>query len=146
MISKKVSETRLWGWLSAARKIFRERLHICRIENLVLTGMPDCEGCLDSIQFWLELKTEARPSNPETKIKVRFEPDQIPWLKRRVEAGGNAFVLLQVGSGRKASRYLIWGKQAYHLEDGMTEKELLVISLCDPKASATEILRAAAKH
>jgi len=136
----------LWGWLNKTKRIFKKDLHLNRIENSVMMGMADVEGCLKGIQFWIELKCEARPSNPRTKIKLRFEPAQLPWLNRRIEAGGRAFVLIQVGQGASAGRYLIPADFQGALKRGMTEDALKNYAAVDPKATATDIIIAASKY
>ena len=140
----KVSESRLWNWLtSGTKQKFRKTLHMNRVENLIMEGMPDVEGCLRGTQFWIELKCDKRPADPSTLIKPKFRPAQVPWLERRVGAGGRAYVLLQVGGGAKASRYLVPGSRAYLVESGLTEAELKRKSVADPQSAPTEIIMAA---
>lgn len=141
-----VRESRLWQWLSdAPKKFWRDQLDIQRVENGVALGVPDVEGCLQGESFWIELKTSDRPKRATTRIRARFEDWQVPWLRRRCRAGGKAFLLIQVGSGRSAGRYLLPGDRASMLDcDGCTEAELLVASLVDPCATAMDVLRAAA--
>lgn len=137
-------ETSLWNWLSKAKSTHREHLHMTRLENLVGEGTPDTEGCLDGRQFWIELKCNARPARAKTPIHVKFRPMQPPWLKRRVRAGGRAFVLIQVGQYRAARRYLVPGDMAAKVATGLTEAELDRLAVCDPEATATEIMYTAA--
>lgn len=139
-------ENRLWAWLNKVKSQFKEKLHMCRVENSVMEGMADVEGCLRGDQFWIELKCEARPSDPKTKIKPKFRPAQGPWLKRRVRAGGNAFVLLQVGQGQSALRYMLPGDLVSSMQRGMTEQRLTELSVIDPKATAAEVVRTAATY
>lgn len=114
-----------------------------RVENAVGSGMADVEGCLDSTQFWIELKCEPRPARRSTPIKPRFEPSQEPWHRRRRLSGGRTFVLLQVGSGAAARRYLLFGKLIPELEKGMTEQRLEALSVISPSASSREVVEAA---
>ncbi len=139
----KTQENHLWRWFSKVKPYFRERLHMCRVENLVMSGMPDVEGCLDAIQFWIELKTSARPRKTSDTVKVKFRPTQPVWLRRRNLAGGRVFVLLQVGSGRQASRYLIPGQHAPKIVEGLTEDGLGKLSLIERSAKATDIVKMA---
>lgn len=116
-----------------------------RVENSIMGGMPDVDGCINGLQFWIELKCAARPANPSTPIKPKFQPGQIPWIKRRINAGGTAHVLIQIGSGRDARRYLIPGHIAiYKLDDGMTEADMQAFSRCHGEDSAGDIIRTAA--
>lgn len=139
-------ESGLWRWLDGARYHYRQRLHMNRVENSVSSGMPDVEGILLKFsQFWIELKCCARPIRIDTLVRPKFRPAQLPWLRRRVAAGGRAFVLLQVGQGHDASRYLIWGDKAILLDGkGMTEEELTALSICDPKTPPHDIVKLAA--
>ena len=147
MPNGKIKEADLWSWLSKARLVYKARLHICRIENGVMNGMPDVEGCLEGTQFWIELKTCARPVRTTTTLKIRFEPGQLPWIKRRQEANGKAYVLLQVGKGYDARRYLVGHTTGKLLEEGyITEADLAFETLCSSTAKAKDILAAAARH
>ena len=139
-------ESTLWIWLNRTKPLYKRTLHMCRVENSALNGMADVEGCLKSKQFWIELKCYARPSNSSTKIKARFEEAQIPWLKRRHDAGGNVFILLQVGQGHKARRYLIPGDLGAILEKGLTETRLEALAIIGPKSTASQIVEAAAQY
>lgn len=142
---QRVGESRLWQWLSRpARGHFREALHIDRVENSVMSGMPDVEGCLLGRQFWIELKCEPRPRADGAKIKPRFRPAQPQWILRRARAGGAVFVLLQVGAGNAARRYLIHGAQVVLLQNGMTEAKLSQLSVVPSNSGPEEIIRGAA--
>lgn len=144
MSGVKVNETRLWDWLAKARKVYGKRLHVDRIENLVSSGHSDVSGTLDGKSFFMELKTSARPARRETRIRPKFQPNQVPWLEARWEAGGCASVLLQVGSDRGAMRYLLPATRARELaEKGFTEAELDMLSELDSRSAAPHILKAA---
>lgn len=142
----KTRENRLWAWLKLGSKSFRDRLHMSRVENAVLAGMADVEGCLDGVQFWIELKTEARPVNPTTRVKPRFQPGQPEWHRKRRRAGGRTFVLLQVGSGGSARRYMLPGELADRMAMGMTEKRLEELSVIPPVALHDEVIQTAALY
>ena len=65
-------ESSLWTWLSGARKRLKSQLHMDRVENSVMKGMPDVEGhLLDAGQFWMELKASERPVSPETPVRFK---------------------------------------------------------------------------
>lgn len=142
--SPKVSESRLWSWLEKpCRKHFKKALHMTRLENSVGTGTPDVEGQLDGCgQFWMELKCCARPARETSKLNIKFRPTQLPWLRRRARAGGKVYVLVQVGSGATASRYLVSSHVLYMFEHPRTEKDLGSMSLIKPNLKAIEILEA----
>lgn len=144
MSRSSTTESTTWTWLKAGGKKFRTRLHMDRVENAVLSGMPDVEGCLDGQQFWIELKCEARPAKATTTIKPKFRPAQIPWHKRRLGTGmTQVFILLQVGSGTDAARYLVHSSNAETVANGLTEVELKAISIVRYDATSKEILCAA---
>ncbi len=117
-------EASLWRWLKGAGRELRGDLHMQRVENSVGSGAPDVEGKLrQGEQFWIELKSAARPKkNGPVRFKVR--DSQVEWMRRRVAVGGSAWLLLQVGSGRAAERYLVPGKYAKTVQDGATETTL----------------------
>lgn len=143
-MSSRVRESKLWSWLKLGGREFRERLHLSRVENAAGSGMADVEGCLDGVQFWIELKCEARPASPGTKVRPRFQPSQGPWHRRRRRSGGRTFVLLQVGTGGSARRYMLPGELIPAMQQGMTEERLEELSVVPPVALHEEVLQAAA--
>jgi hypothetical protein len=66
------------------------------VENAVLPGTPDVEF----IGGWVELKSADRwPARAETPLRLEhFSPEQRAWLRRRCRRGGNAWLLLRVGT------------------------------------------------
>lgn len=142
------TESAMWQWFKTNTKgAFLER-----VENLVATGTPDVDGCMDGVAFKIELKR--CPSRNDKMVRVSFRNAQMPWHRKFWSHGGLCFVLLQVGSAQKAQRYLIKGcdlndsifkmrlqgdrKADYEV----SEEELADVSLCDPSASAQQILEA----
>lgn len=116
-------ESQLWKWLSGARLAFRARLHICRVENPAHPGTPDVEGQLqDHGQFWFELKSGARPANPDGIVRLPTRPKQCDWLRKRWSVGGCAYMLIQVGHGHDRAIYLIAGQMAHAVHAGVTER------------------------
>ena len=63
-------EVALWGRIkdTAIPALIKagHKVDLQRLENLVGVGHPDVEGCIDSQQVWIELKSEARPVMPKT--------------------------------------------------------------------------------
>lgn len=121
-----LESTSLWPWLKKARLAAHERrlsLHLCRVENSAGAGMADVNGCLSRNEFWMELKAEPRPKHPETYIKFKVRESQIEWHKRRQEAGGTSYYVVQVGSGLAARRYILWADEdnGRKLEAGVRE-------------------------
>ena len=135
-------ESSLWKWLknSVTPLTYELGLEMSRIENDAGMGTPDVEGIF-SQQFWIELKRVNRPKRLTTKIKPKFQPHQVPWLERRWKCGGNSWVLLQIGEGHEAARYLIPGYDSRKLKDGLwTEDELKIIAVNHNKCSAIDIV------
>ncbi len=131
-------ETQLWSWLKKARLYYRMALHMNRVENSIGTGMPDVEGCLENAKsFWIELKVSERPKRPTTNVKVKFQVNQPEWLKRRWRLSGTAWLLVQVGSGSEARRYLIQGGLAQDVKDGVPEKYLQIMDVLKDEKSIT---------
>lgn len=110
-------------------------LHIQRVENVVGAGTPDVEGCLNGNTFWIELKQATVYQNGNCRIK--FQPKQPGWLKRRVASGGKAFVLI----GAKADRFLIPGHLAEEIEGTVSLEHLKSLSLCFIRPKPVEILK-----
>lgn len=143
----KTAEANLWAAMRMALKVFRANLHYTRIENSVSDGFPDVEMQLlvDSASYHatIELKTAHRPIHPDTPVAVKIRPGQIPWLRKRWNVGGSAWLLLQVGSGRELARYLIPGNLAGEVSEGRTEKWLVDNSVCQPKDPLDRIAKLA---
>jgi len=139
-------ETSLWNWLSTARADLDGRLHMDRVENLLMSGWPDVEGCHDGSGFTIELKTGERPKRASTRVLAPddIRPGQVPWLEARWSAGGCCYMLVQVGSGHRASRYLIPGKHAGRVANA-TETDLLLLSVIEDNACAVDVIRRASR-
>lgn len=108
----KTREASLWQWLSKAREPYGERLDIERIENSIGSGHPDVRLMVEGKHAYIELKTVARPARKTTGILVGLRKEQVDWAGRYNTAGGKScYLLVQVGSGHAAERYLI---DSYH--------------------------------
>ena len=87
-------ESSLWV---AFRQALPADCHAVRIENVVEVGTPDVNICL-TVDYWIELKVQEAPKRRKTKFKIEhFTMEQRQWLVDRCRAGGNAFLLVQVG-------------------------------------------------
>jgi hypothetical protein len=141
-------ERNLWNWMREGVKplVGGRRLHICRVENAVVTGYPDVEGCYEGESFHLELKGSLRPARHTTDVSVGIDPAQVLWLERRWSVGGSCFVLLRVGSGAAVRRYLVRGDQCRVLLGGATEDRVLGLSIVAPDSDPVWIVRAAAGY
>lgn len=121
-MAQKIKEANFWNWLSKAREYYGPALDIQRIENITGSGTPDVEGHLtDEGSFWIELKTTFRPARFNTPLQHGLKPAQINWIHRRHKVGGNAYILIQVGTGSSAKIYLVSGRHALEFQKPMTE-------------------------
>jgi hypothetical protein len=116
------------------------KTHFCRLENSAGEGNPDVEGCIDGLQIWIELKSEARPKRSSTLIHPKSRNSQSIWHRERWEAGCRAnWVLIQVGEQQEARLYLIPGNR--YDEIHATEADLGAMSvLTDSKCSVPDML------
>ena len=138
-------ESQLWGWLSGARQVLRQDLHIQRIENGLEDGTPDVEYIIRGVMsggVWIELKSAKRPARGTTCVSFRLRPAQGDWMQDRFEAGDKrSGWLLQVGSGGNRAVYYLTGKHRSALYAGVTEKELEALSaLSSPHLKPHDIL------
>lgn len=138
-------ESSLWKWLHKDLSKL-EGMHLCRVENSVMRGMFDVEGCYHGTQFWIELKCAERPRLASANVRLRFEPAQVPWGVRRWKCGGLAFFLVQVGVGRTASRYLVPATQGGVLAEGTTEAGIELISWIKSDFDALALARHLLEH
>lgn len=141
-----MKESSLWKWMDRWRP--GDRLHLTRVEDVAGVGRPDVEGCLDGDCFVIELKVADRPRRPTTPIRTQcpITIEQQEWLKARRSAGGNAFLLIQVGDHADARRYLLDGRQAASAASGLTEEELVLLCVVDPLCTAEQLLLSAARR
>lgn len=72
-----------------------KKLDAVSVENSVYPGTPD----VNYMEGWIELKKISKwPKRVTTIIRINhFTPQQKVWLRRRWEAGGQVYLLLQVG-------------------------------------------------
>lgn len=128
-------EISLWNWLKKSRLLYRRSLHLCRVENSSIKGMPDVEGqVIKACPFWIELKSAKRPAKSTTPVRfpTKDREAQVEWAKRRSEVGGRCYMLLQVGSGSDRRIYLVHGLNSQKVHDGLTEQELKRLNLLRP--------------
>lgn len=109
-------------WRTVCRKLGGYG-HIVRVENKVEAGTPDVSYCFTGFgEGWIELKHAAswpRRSNVPLRLP-HFTSEQRAWLLQRWTAGGNAWLLLQVGTW-----YLLFdGKTAAYQVGRATQEEL----------------------
>lgn len=82
----------------------RLKLRICRpedrferVENGLLTGMPDVNYCLVGVEGWIELKCPDEPKRPDTPLfgsNHKVEVEQRNWMLRQARAGGRGWLFI----------------------------------------------------
>lgn len=93
------------------------------VENSAYPGTPD----VAYIGGWIELKeADEWPKKPQTPLRLsHFTRHQRAWIRRHVEKGGTAFVLLKVG---KSEWFLIDGKTAADMLGNSTREMIQSIA------------------
>jgi|TARA_R100000149_G_C5808862_1_gene92955 hypothetical protein len=81
-----MKESELWSHLNRIQKT-KNNWHLMRIESNTINGIPDVNGCINGIDFWLELKSKVVKNCGLSKY-------QINWHTDRLAAGGRVFILL----------------------------------------------------
>lgn len=135
-------ESALWQRCVKGGKVLRlygHKLDMQRIENVAVSGHPDVEGCLDSNQFWIELKSCSRPVRPDTPIRPKKRISQEIWHQQRADAGGRVhWILIQVGEAHNAALYLIPGNR--YAEITVPEAQLAAMSVVPPSATICDMI------
>lgn len=65
-----------------------------RVENILVPGMPDVNGCISAAEFWIENKEPTEPKRASTPLfgsNHRFSQEQLNWFLKQQNAGGHAF-------------------------------------------------------
>lgn len=99
-----MSEANLWDRMRkgltdpAVTSALSTPLCLDRVENAVLAGMADVNGCCEMKEFWLELKFITDKPKRDGKVfgKNGLRKEQIPWLYERARAGSRVFIFAQV--------------------------------------------------
>ena len=85
-----------------AYKTLREKMargldRIDRVENAMLTGMPDVNYCIGGREGWIEIKYPTEPVRASTPLfgsSHKLSQEQMNWLLRQHQAGGTAYILI----------------------------------------------------
>lgn len=80
-------ETEVWQKL----KRCLARVHWQRIETVTSAGVPDVNGCLDGVEFWIELKVLT--GTRKLRFQHDLKPTQVAWLTKRWMNGGKTFIM-----------------------------------------------------
>jgi hypothetical protein len=76
-------ETDLWHSIRDGTACFD--VHWTRVEAWSLPGVPDLNGCMQGLDFWVELKVLTTKSD---KKYPKWRPHQIAWQSSRTSVGG----------------------------------------------------------
>lgn len=134
----KDKESSLWKWCKKGSDSLKGRAHVRRVENEVLIGDPDVEGCVDGGEFNIELKACPEPNSADGLL-VRIDEAQINWLRRRRRSGGQAWLLVRVGSSNAARHYLLPGDDLTPLRKTVREAWLAEQSAIPSNISARDL-------
>lgn len=96
----------------------RELGHIQPIESVTGPGIPDLNGCIEGVDFWIELKYFKKW--PKKNFKSKLSEYQKLWLRTRWKNGGQAYYLAQI----EKDYLLISGKYAMQLDE-LTVEEVI---------------------
>ena len=96
------------------RRTFRKSLpqvHWATVESRTTeSGIPDINGCLLGVEFWVECKTTKA-------FAVVMRPMQISWILRRVRHGGKVIIAVRKKNTKVDELYLIDGKHVKQLNE-----------------------------
>lgn len=74
------------------RQLFRKHLPIIHWQSIevpsIAKGVPDCNGCYEGVDFWIENKKTIG-------YTIGLRPEQVAWLDRRGRCGGTVFIAVR---------------------------------------------------
>lgn len=94
-----------------------------RIENVVVTGMPDINMCIGGTEVWIEQKSPKEPKRSTTPLfgsNHRVSQEQANWMLRQRKAGGKCYFLIATDK-----RWILIGGFLADQLNNMTVDELL---------------------
>lgn len=118
--SSRSRENNLWAWMAKGLPI---DCVARRIEDVVNAGTPDVILMWNGMAALVELKSVSLRADGTVWSELKSE--QASFLRRWGRAGGNAWVLMQVGSAR---RYLVRHDGLLHLLQPIHEDDLIALS------------------
>lgn len=91
-------ESGLWKTMRRNLPDVPGAFHMVRIEDSAGVGTPDVNLCCRGVEAWVELKhRDEYPAREGTPITLpHFTQQQKDWLRARGEAGGGAWLVVQV--------------------------------------------------
>lgn len=96
------------------------QVHWQRIETSTGLGIPDINGCWEGKEFWVEIKyLPTFPVRANTPVKIKhYTPEQRLWLRKRGQAGGQAWLFVRVGA-----EWFLFDHEAAQLVTGWTAEQ-----------------------
>ena len=94
-----------------------------RIENVVVTGMPDINMCIGGTEVWIEQKSPKEPKRSSTPLfgsNHKVSQEQANWMLRQRKAGGKCYFLISTDK-----RWILVGGFLADQLNNMTVDELL---------------------
>lgn len=94
-----------------------------RIENVVVTGMPDINMCIGGVEVWIEQKSPKEPVRRTTPLfgsNHKVSQEQANWMLRQRKAGGRCYFLISTDK-----RWILVGGFLADQLNTMTVDELL---------------------
>lgn len=94
-----------------------------RIENVVVTGMPDINMCIGGVEVWIEQKSPKEPVRRTTPLfgsNHKVSQEQANWMLRQRKAGGRCYFLISTDK-----RWILVGGFLADQINSMTVDELM---------------------
>ncbi len=94
-----------------------------RIENVVVTGMPDINMCIGGTEVWIEQKSPKEPKRSTTALfgsNHKVSQEQANWMLRQRKAGGKCYFLISTDK-----RWMLIGGFLADQINSMTVDELM---------------------
>jgi len=87
-------EQRLWDTMKVNRPM---QVGLERVENGVLSGMPDVHGVARGVTVWFELKVLRYPKRDSTHLfkKQTLRKAQVAWHRVYAAHGGRSYILVR---------------------------------------------------
>ena len=102
------------------KRAFKTSDRIERVENVLVTGMPDVNYCIEGAEGWVEIKSAPRiPAREATPVlKHKLSVEQQNWALKHLRAGGRLFYWVSVG-------------EHYFLVDGVYHERLNALNFTE---------------
>lgn len=106
-----------------------------RVENLLVPGMPDANGCISGREFWIENKQPVEPKRDSTPLfgsNHKFSQDQLNWFLKQINAGGRAYAFVWTDK-----RGMLFSGKSVDLLNTLTVPQLEMLALWKARKPVT---------